>query len=209
MNKVGNTLDKYLNFIDYFSLPLGVNFESGNANRDGSGKIHFQKVNDADSENDRGKKYAPDDNEGGSHDRKTAADHKIGYVDTSWFGGLLTLLGIGIIGQQTILKAYQIYGDRVADFTTVTSILSEKEIHEENIKIGQFNTSLNFGFGLAYFKDDDFDILNNPYIEVKPYRMSTGEVFDEPYSINRCTNTELDRYLKRRVRHWYPNALCF
>lgn len=77
----------------------------------------------------------------------------------------------------------------------------------EAFTLGQYNDSFNFAFGLAYFKDDGFDILNNPYFDVKPYRISTNEIFDEPYTVDRCTHAELDRFLVKK--HWYPNALCF
>lgn len=79
-----------------------------------------------------------------------------------------------------------------------------------NITLGNHNKTMHFVFGFAN-KEKGFDPLDNPYVDVKVYKMTHGEVLnDEPdFSIRNCTQEELNVFIKPRKQVWYPNALCF
>ena len=90
-------------------------------------------------------------------------------------------------------------------------VVSEQEVLNQRIVVGQQSNSLNFAFGMFSKKDESFDILNNQYIEPVVYQMSKpGNLMKQlPKSlVRRCTKEEMLKIVKEDVLHWYPDALC-
>ena len=81
---------------------------------------------------------------------------------------------------------------------------------DKNVTLGRYNNSLNFAFGFARNKttpgQEDFDILNNPYVDIIPYRLSAGEVMSilPRDAIGPCSANELARFVPKKHLGWYP-----
>lgn len=74
--------------------------------------------------------------------------------------------------------------------------------------LGDFDSSMNFITGFSAL-DDDFDILNNPYIEVFGYELTVGTDFagqlnaDVKYTLELCRQDDLDRFMESHVQSWF------
>lgn len=79
----------------------------------------------------------------------------------------------------------------------------------ENVTMETFNNSLKFFWGIAK-DDDDWDVLNNPYVEFRGHQLRSGLKFDNIHEFHKCTREELTEYLPREdMFNWYPQAICF
>ena len=69
---------------------------------------------------------------------------------------------------------------------------------------------MNFAYGFAYMPDN-FDPLDNPYVNFKVYKMTKGLVLEETsdYDIRRCGKEDLDRFVKETKQTWYNAGICF
>ena len=92
-------------------------------------------------------------------------------------------------------------------------MVSDQAILKESITLGQHNNSLNFAFGFATEKttpgEEDLDILNNPYVDIIPYRMSVVQGRNimsllPRDAIGPCSAEDLVRYLPKKHFSWYP-----
>ena len=77
----------------------------------------------------------------------------------------------------------------------------------ENITLGNYNESLNLIFGLANY-DEDWDPLNNPYVDFKGHHMSSGMLVTNDIELKNCTEEEMARFIPRQNFGWYPGAMC-
>ena len=73
-------------------------------------------------------------------------------------------------------------------------IFTEERRPIENITLGNFNESLNFIFGIANY-DEDWDPLNNPYVEFKGHHMSSGLQLNNDIVLKNCTEEEMARFI--------------
>ena len=67
---------------------------------------------------------------------------------------------------------------------------SDEKMAGLNVTLGNQNASLNFIFGLSNLPED-FDILQNPYVEFVGYELKPGEdgkvKFSEKYGLEICS----------------------
>ena len=84
-------------------------------------------------------------------------------------------------------------------------------MEEQNITLGNYNNSMNFIFGLSgsSTSDENFDILNNPYIEYHGFERRNGRTFYPKYEFEQCDTTHLSRFLKVNQLDWYEQPICF
>ena len=66
---------------------------------------------------------------------------------------------------------------------------------------------MNFIFGLTDL-EDDFDILNNPYVDVLGYALvkeaqGKGQEMVHKYKIGKCDDEHLARFMPEHTRAWY------
>ena len=132
---------------------------------------------------------------------------KVGFELGTIFGGILTIL-IGVIMlQQGLTRLISIYQTREHVFSEKKVILDEEELPKQEITLGKFNNSLNFAFGVVNY-DEDFDILDNPYVEFVAYSMNNGNKgqlrLEERYKLDRCTDEFLERFVEQEKLSWYP-----
>ena len=81
----------------------------------------------------------------------------------------MTLLMIfGLMGY-LILRLNTIYRTREYDYWKIDLTYNKDQMNNMNVTLGKFNNSLNFIFGLANY-DPNFDVLNNPYVNLVGYR---------------------------------------
>ena len=66
---------------------------------------------------------------------------------------------------------------------------------------------MNFAFGLVNY-DDDWDVLQNPYVEFRGHIISTGMKITNSLDFHVCSNEELMKFLPEHTLIWYPQALC-
>ena len=69
----------------------------------------------------------------------------------------------------------------------------------QNVTLGAYNNSMNFFFSFAYY-EDNFDLLNNPYIVVKIYEGTLDGFWslESKYELEECSQEYLDTILDRR-----------
>ena len=84
----------------------------------------------------------------------------------------------------------------------------------DDITLGSLNNSANFVFGLTGgdLWLPEFDILNNPYVEVMGLEMTNGAIQIElkhSYELELCNEEHLDKFLPAFIRGWYAKPLCF
>lgn len=63
-----------------------------------------------------------------------------------------------------------------------------------DVTLGEFNTSLNFIFGLTSLPDD-FDVMNNQYVDFIGYELTkgaTGHLVENKHEFERCPQDFLD-----------------
>ena len=73
-----------------------------------------------------------------------------------------------------------------------------------DITIGKFNNSMNFIFGVD--GGEDFDVLNNPYIEYLGFDMHSGDGIElaREYEFELCAEEHLANFMQPHVYGWYP-----
>ena len=76
------------------------------------------------------------------------------------------------------------------------------------MNFADFNTSLNFIFGIV---DKDFDFFDNPYIRVNAYQMSGDYKLrdSERMDLRKCSVEDLTEFMSAEAAAYYPNSLCF
>ena len=83
----------------------------------------------------------------------------------------------------------------------------------DHLTLGSLNNSANFIFGLTGgdLWTPEFDVQNNPYVEVMGLEMANGNKieFYNRYELEICSEDHLSRFLPEFVRHWYAQPLCF
>jgi hypothetical protein len=64
---------------------------------------------------------------------------------------------------------------------------------------------MNFIFGLSGDStgDENFDILNNPYVRYHAYERKGGRNFYPKYEFEHCTRDHLALFLKENQLDWY------
>jgi hypothetical protein len=69
---------------------------------------------------------------------------------------------------------------------------------EKEITLGKYSNSMNFIFGLSgsATKDENFDILNNPYVEYHAFERTGGRTFYPKYDYEHCSVEYLSLFLK-------------
>ena len=138
------------------------------------------------------------------------AIHEIGHQISTFFGGLMTVLGcIGLVVVM-VIRLDSIYVHRANDFTQQEFTYSETEMSNLNVTFGNFNDSMNFVFGLTALPEG-FDILNNPYVQFMGLSMHPGvdHMIQESYELGICDDDHQDKFLKPHTRIWYNQPLCF
>lgn len=126
------------------------------------------------------------------------------------FGGILCLLGILFIAEQVIQHSIDLGFSRKSD-TKAEETYNDHEDLARNLTLGQHNKSMAFMFGFATPDLPDFDPLNNPYVDIIPYVVSTGEVLTRSpdYDLRVCEQKDIDNLIKKSKQPWYTNPLCF
>lgn len=127
----------------------------------------------------------------------------------SIFGGILTIFMAVILAFILAGALRTIYEHRQADMVQKIDMFDENKRPPENITMANFENSLNFFWGIQK-RGDDWDILNNPYVEFKGHQLTTGEKFNNVHELKLCTYEEMRRFLPRdEVVGWFPSAICF
>ncbi len=100
-----------------------------------------------------------------------------------------------------------IYENNEHDYRRIGITYSEEEMVNMDATLGRFNNSMNFVFGLADLPHD-FDILNNPYIEVIGYELYSEINFNndmrvrDKYDFELCTD-EQKAFMPQHAQDWY------
>ena len=63
-----------------------------------------------------------------------------------------------------IVRIYTIYSTREYEYKKRDLLYTKEQMRNMNFTLGQFDSSLNFVYGL-FSLPVDFDVLNNPYVE--------------------------------------------
>ena len=107
----------------------------------------------------------------------------------------MTLLMIlGLMGY-LIFRLNTIYQTREYDYRWREITYTQDQMNNLNVTLGKYNNSLNFFFGLAEYSQD-FDILNNPYVEYHALERTGGRTFYPKYDYEHCTVEYLSLFLK-------------
>ena len=106
---------------------------------------------------------------------------------------------------------WDIYKMKDHDLVSKIAVFDETNRPQGPITLDRFNNSLHFMTGFAAY-DDQWDVLNNPYIEFHGFEFRTGinssiAIFDK-YELRLCTSEE-SFFLGHNVKGWYPQGICF
>ena len=56
-----------------------------------------------------------------------------------------------------------------------------------NVSLTNYNRSMNFFWGISYDgQSEDFDSLNNPYVEFRGHQMTNGLEIDNVHELEHC-----------------------
>ena len=89
------------------------------------------------------------------------------------------------------------YDERLNYFTP-------EQMDEHDITLGSYNNSMNFIFGLSGGDiDENFDILNNPYVSYHGFERKGGRTFYPKYEFEVCKDDHLSLFLKENQYDWY------
>jgi hypothetical protein len=97
-------------------------------------------------------------------ERNDAEKVKVGYEPRSSLGGCLSLLALSFLLIELYLLVLTIFVKHEYTYVTNKVLYAPEEMENFNVSLGKYNNSANFIFGLMTNRDD-FDVLNNPYIE--------------------------------------------
>ena len=126
----------------------------------------------------------------------------VGYENKSLIGGCLSLLAILIILLDAIYCWKHIYIDRKYSFMVNNFFFSPDAMSSLEINLGVFPyyDSGRFIFGLTGgdIKSENFDILNNPYIEMIGAQMTSGEKLnlDSVHELKYCKEEHLKSFME-------------
>lgn len=92
----------------------------------------------------------------------------------SAFGGILCALGIMFIFSLFIQDVIPIIYYEKYKVEWERKHRPEHKLHEVNVTLGNFNSSLQFVFGFSH-SNKSLNPLDNPYVDFIAYNLSTGE----------------------------------
>lgn len=138
---------------------------------------------------------------------------KIGYERGTIFGGCLTLLAGTLILAYVVHNLVMIYDTKEHKYTKEDIIMSDHEIVQKPYALKNFGDNFNFIFGFGNL-DEDFDILNNPYVEFHGFEMTLKDGsklhLEDKYAIEKCSGRDFggDFVPADLLDSIYPQALC-
>lgn len=103
----------------------------------------------------------------------------------------------------SISAARQIFEDNDAEMKKKIDMFNEERRPQEEIDFLAFEESMNIIFGLANY-DENWDILNNPYVEYKGQMMSNGMKLTNSLELWLCPDEEKGRFVPEKNFGWYP-----
>ena len=98
------------------------------------------------------------------------------------------------------------------EVSAFTFSLSEKVLNAEKVRLGDYLYSMN---AFIHFSDDQIDLFDNPYFEVKSYVMDDNKNYygrvpanDSELHLIKCPFEELKKYLGDNAP-FFKNSVCF
>ena len=122
-------------------------------------------------------------------------------------GGILAAIAWAILIAEFGLTINMIFWQRDNDYSLNEIFLTPEEMETE-FSLGDYNSG-HFIFGVDTRDMDDFDMLNNPYVEVGTVAYHSTYGLVENYPMEYCPEEYYDKIMEPHLRAFYFQNLCF
>ena len=99
-----------------------------------------------------------------------------------------------------------IFWQRENDYTNNEIFLTDEEMINTEINMGDYE--IKFAFGVDVREIADFDITNNPYIEIKGYEWDITKGPLRYIETESCSEAYLNALISQEMRPYYPEPVC-